>query len=61
MKVFLVLSLLIVAIAISPEPIPSCSRPNITLKDLPISPNEMQTYNLNDIFKGYNINYTLIG
>ena len=61
MKPLLLFSLVIVALAISPEPVPTCSRPDITLKDLPISPNEMQTYNLNDIFKGYNLKYNLIG
>jgi len=57
MKLFLLLSIVIVAFAISPEPIPTCSRPDVTLKDLPISPDEMQHFNLNDIFKGYNLNY----
>lgn len=61
MKLILLLSIVIVALAISPEPIPTCSQPDITLKDLPISPFEIQTFNLNDIFKGYNLNYTLVG
>lgn len=47
MKLILLLSILIVALAISPEPKPTCSKPAVTLKDLPISPQEMQTFNMN--------------
>lgn len=38
MKLILLLSIFIVAFAISPEPTPTCSKPNVILKDLPISP-----------------------
>lgn len=61
MRQLVLLSLIVIAIAISPEPVPTCSRPHVVLKDLPISPNEIQSFNMNDIFKGYNLNYQLIG
>lgn len=61
MKLVLLLSIIVLVLTISPEPVPTCSRPDITLKDLPISLKEVQHFNLNDIFKGYNLNYSLIG
>lgn len=61
MRLLLLLSIIVIAFAISPEPVPTCSRPDITLKDLPISPYETQSFNINDNFKGYNLQYTLIG
>lgn len=44
-------------LGLSPEPVPTCSKPDILLKDLPISPFEVQSFNMNDIFKGYNLKY----
>ncbi len=61
MKLLLLLSIIALASCISPEPVPTCSKPDVHLKDCPISLNEMQTFNVNDIFKGYNLNYTLNG
>lgn len=61
MRLLLLLAITVLAMALSPEPVPTCSVPDITLKDLPISLNEIQTFNINDIFKGYNLNYTLVG
>jgi len=60
-QIFLLSILIVIVFSISPEPVPTCSKPDITLKDLPISPFEVQSFNLNDIFKGYNLNYQLIG
>jgi len=59
--IFLLSLLIVIAFSISPEPLPTCSKPHITLKDLPISPFEVQSFNMNDIFKGYNLNYQLFG
>lgn len=61
MKHILLLSIIVLAFGLSPEPVPTCNVPHITLKDLPISLNEVQSFNVNDIFKGYNLNYSLIG
>ncbi len=61
MKLLLLLSFLVLAMTISPEPVPTCSKPDIAMKDMPISPSEVQSYNLNEIFKGYNLNYSLVG
>lgn len=62
MRLLLLLSLIVVMVlGLSPEPVPTCSKPDILLKDLPISPFEVQSFNMNDIFKGYNLNYQLIG
>lgn len=61
MRLILLLSLVVIALCLSPEPVPTCSAPHITLKDLPISLNEIQTFNPNEMFHGYNLNYTLLG
>lgn len=61
MRLILLLSIIVLALTISPEPVPTCSKPDITLKDFPISVNEIQTFNVNDIFRGYNLNFTLNG
>jgi len=60
MKLFLLLSVVIVVYTISSEPVPTCSSPYIGFRDFPISLNEIQQFNANEIFKGYNLNYTLI-
>lgn len=39
----------------SPEPIPTCTGPRFEPNDLPISINEVQTYNLDDYFTGFNL------
>jgi hypothetical protein len=61
MKLILLLSIVVLALTISPEPVPTCNVPHFTLKDFPISLNEIQNFNANDIFQGYNLNYSLIG
>ena len=61
MRLLLIISIVVLAAAISPEPIPTCSRPDSVERIFPISVNEVQTFNVNDIFKGYNLNYTLVG
>lgn len=54
---FLVL-LLTTALA-SKVPSPICNSPKIKLQDLPVSLREVQNYNLNNIFSGYNLNITI--
>lgn len=61
MKLLLLLSIVVLACTISPEPLATCSMPDSIMRDFPISLNEIQTLNVNDIFKGYNLNYTLTG
>lgn len=39
MRLLLLLSIIVLSLAISPEPVPTCSRPDITLKDFPITVN----------------------
>ena len=60
MKLILLLSIAILSLALSPEPVPTCNVPQITLKEFPITINEIQHFNANDFFKGYNLNYSLI-
>ena len=60
MKYLLVAVLLLtLGTALSPEPIPSCSVPKIQLKDLPVSVNEIQSFNVNDLFTGFNLDFEL--
>lgn len=61
MKLLLLLSIIILAFSLSPEPVPTCSVPDVTLKDFPISIDEIQSFNANEIFTGYNLNFTLVG
>ena len=46
-------------LAYSPEPIPICQQPSVNLKDLPISLMETQTFNLNELFYGFNLEFNL--
>lgn len=55
----LCLALLLTLSAASKVPVPTCSSPKTPLLDLPISINEVQSWNLNDIFSGYNLNITI--
>lgn len=57
-------SLLILAIfaflaQTSNVPAPTCSSPHYGYKDLPISLQESQTFNLDDIFSGYNLSFSI--
>ena len=41
----------------SPEPLPTCTTPKIQLNKLPVSVNELQTYDLNNLFTGFNLQF----
>lgn len=57
---FVVLSLLLWAgIGYSPEPLPTCTTPKIQLSSLPVSLNEIQSINLNNLFTGFNLDFNL--
>ena len=43
----------------SKVPIPVCNAPRVALNDLPISLDETQTFNMNDIFSGYNVRLSI--
>jgi hypothetical protein len=55
---FFVAVLLSVAAA-SKVPVPSCNSPKINLQDYPISLQEVQSFNMNDVFSGYNLNISI--
>ena len=58
MKYLLVTVLLVtLGAGLSPEPIPTCSTPKIELRNLPVSLNEIQTFNVNDLFTGFNLDF----
>jgi hypothetical protein len=54
----LVIGLLAIAMA-SKIPLPTCNAPKLALSSLPITLDETQTYNMNDIFSGYNLKLTI--
>ena len=57
---FVVVSLLAcTALCLSPEPLPTCTTPKIQLNMLPVSLNEIQTFNLNNLFTGFNLDFNL--
>lgn len=55
----LVLVALISMTLASKVPVPSCNAPRINLQDLPISLQETQTYRMDDLFSGYNLNFSI--
>jgi hypothetical protein len=55
----LLVTILLTTALASKVPIPTCNSPRIQLSDLPISLQETQTFNMNDIFSGYNLNITI--
>lgn len=58
--IFLLLVTLLFSLAqASVAPVPSCSSPRIALQDLPISLRETQSFDLNDFFSGYNLNFSI--
>ena len=60
MKYLLLCILLIgTALTISPEPAPTCSPPSFNLQELPITVGETQTFNMDDFFTGFNMQYDL--
>lgn len=61
MKYLFVVLLVLVwtASCVSPEPVPTCTTPKIQLNELPISVNEVQTFDLNNIFTGFNLDFNL--
>lgn len=61
---FISIGLLLFGLAVlatgSKVPVPSCNSPKFVMNELPITITETQTYNMNDIFNGYNINLNAI-
>lgn len=55
----LVLMVLMTMVLASKVPVPSCNAPRINLQDLPISLQETQTYRMDDLFTGYNLNFSI--
>jgi hypothetical protein len=59
----LALGILIATLSVSAMgskvPVPVCNAPRVSLNDLPISLDEIQTFNMNDIFSGYNIRLSI--
>jgi hypothetical protein len=59
-KLWLFFAALLLSLATaSKAPIPSCNSPRIALQDFPISIQETQSFDMNDIFTGYNLNITI--
>jgi hypothetical protein len=60
---FIAIGLLIIGLSVavvgSKVPIPVCNAPKVGLNNLPITLDETQTYNMNDIFSGYNIKLSI--
>ncbi len=58
---YLFVAFLVVSIAsgLSPEPIPTCTPPKYEANDIPISLNEVQSYDLDDYFTGFNLEFNL--
>ncbi len=56
---FLALLLIGIGFANSPEPVPSCTAPRFQMSDIPISLNEVQSYNLDEYFTGFNLEFNL--
>lgn len=59
MKYLLLLFLIWTSLSYSPQPVPTCNPPSVTLKDVPITLHETQLYNVNDFFTGFNLQYNL--
>ena len=56
---FVICSVLVLALALSPEPIPTCNGPKFQLKDIPVSLGETLSYNIDDYFTGFNLEFNL--
>lgn len=56
---FTIILLLVAASSLSPEPVPTCTGPRFQPNDIPISLNEVQTYNLDEYFTGFNLEFNL--
>jgi hypothetical protein len=57
---FLLLAALLLSLAAaSVAPVPTCNSPRTALQDLPISLRETQSFDLNDFFSGYNLNFSI--
>lgn len=48
-----------VTVSASRTPLPSCNAPRLAETTLPITLDETQTYNMNDLFSGYNLRLTI--
>jgi hypothetical protein len=55
----LCLALLFSLISASKVPVPTCTSPKVALQDFPISLHETQSFDMNDVFSGYNLNITI--
>lgn len=56
---FTILLIVAVAFSLSPEPIPTCTSPKFQASDLPITLNEVQSFNLDNYFTGFNLEFNL--
>jgi hypothetical protein len=52
--------LLAFASSLSPEPLAVCTSPTAEFNDFPISLQETQSFNPNEMFRGYNLRYELL-
>lgn len=43
----------------SPEPLPTCTTPKIQLNQFPISLHEVQSFPVDDLFTGFNLDFNL--
>lgn len=50
-------TLIALASSLSPEPLAVCAAHRAEMNDYPISLQETQTFNPNDLFRGYNLRY----
>jgi hypothetical protein len=48
-----------ITVSASRTPLPSCNAPLLAETTLPITLDETQTYNMNDLFSGYNLRLTI--
>ena len=56
---FAIFLLLVVTFALSPEPVPTCNGPKFEPNDIPVSLHETQSYNLDDYFTGFNLEFNV--
>lgn len=56
---FVALLLASVGICLSPEPVPHCSYPKYAASEFPITLHEVQKFNLDEYFTGFNLEFNL--
>lgn len=59
-SLLLLLALLALLASASKVPVPTCNAPRISELYLPISLQETQTFNMDEFFGGYNLNYDIV-